>query len=326
MDKEKSRQEKILDQFHRNTQSHVMEIILDEKDHRHLRFKRPGSSSHHFDIVTYPGYLVYSGDMGAYVFSRLRDMFDFFRTDGDELSINVGYWSEKLQAVDCQCGLRGDGRTEWDDELHNQWVKEQFDEWKKSVEEDGDYDESDFRSVWNRLEGQVMHADNEWDAMDRIWNWCLNDDGDFSDRSPFSSEWYESYSAKQPPSRLIWCLYALNWGIKQYDKHHADIEARKNDQRAKLKAEKEEHDRLYIVYRDDVEGAPFKINQRVESAGVKGTVKLLDYSGGCGESFPDDPMICVQWDASISDGDDEPGRGYYWKEEIKAVDDEQSSS
>ena len=28
-----------------------------------------------FDIVTWPGYLCYSGDMGCFVFTRLPDMF-----------------------------------------------------------------------------------------------------------------------------------------------------------------------------------------------------------------------------------------------------------
>lgn len=51
-------------------------------------------------------YLCYTGDMGTYVFQRLTDMFEFFRTDreykkrnGGKLAVNLSYWGEKLQAT-----------------------------------------------------------------------------------------------------------------------------------------------------------------------------------------------------------------------------------
>src|SRR5690348_13144744 len=93
--------------FLKDVSTHEMIVIRDDGANRHIRFKRPGTSCMYFDLITWPGYLCYTGDMGTYVFSRLEDMFEFFRTDRDynkrkgrELSINPKYWGEKLQAVD----------------------------------------------------------------------------------------------------------------------------------------------------------------------------------------------------------------------------------
>jgi hypothetical protein len=57
-----------------------------------------------FDVVTWPGHLSISGDMGCFVFTRVDDMFTFFR--GHEDAPNLGYsakWGEmtleKLEQV-----------------------------------------------------------------------------------------------------------------------------------------------------------------------------------------------------------------------------------
>lgn len=74
------------------TAEHVMEILHDEGLYRHVRFARPRTAMYHYDLVTWPGHLAISGDCGNFVFSRLRDMFEFF----SEGCINPYYWSEKL--------------------------------------------------------------------------------------------------------------------------------------------------------------------------------------------------------------------------------------
>ena len=83
---------------------------MDNGVHRHIRFKKPGTMCMYFDLITYPGGLLYTGDMGTYVFVRLQDMFEFFRTSNQDgwvkemgltLYTNHSYWSEKLVATDC---------------------------------------------------------------------------------------------------------------------------------------------------------------------------------------------------------------------------------
>ncbi len=68
-------------EFLKDVSAHVMRVIRDDGAHRHLRFAAPTSSIYWFDVITYPGELVITGDCGTYVFRRLPDMFEFFRTD-----------------------------------------------------------------------------------------------------------------------------------------------------------------------------------------------------------------------------------------------------
>ena len=71
------------DQFTSDIAQHQMQVIRDDGVSRHLRFKRPNTMCMHFDLLTWPGYLCYTGDMGTYVFRRLEDMFPFFRRGED---------------------------------------------------------------------------------------------------------------------------------------------------------------------------------------------------------------------------------------------------
>ena len=57
--------------FQHDIATHQVVILRDDGVYRHIRFKRPTTMCMHFDLVTWPGYLCYSGDMGCFVFSRL---------------------------------------------------------------------------------------------------------------------------------------------------------------------------------------------------------------------------------------------------------------
>lgn len=69
----------VSEQFKRDVQEHALTILRDDGLYRHLRFKRPGTMTCYFDLVTWPGHLAYVGDMGDYVFTRVEDMLTFFR-------------------------------------------------------------------------------------------------------------------------------------------------------------------------------------------------------------------------------------------------------
>lgn len=85
---------------------HKLTIMRDDGLYRHLRCQKPGTWVYGFDIVTWPGYLCVCGDIGTWVFSRERDMVQWFeRMDG---RINPDYWSEKLQD-----GHERARQTEW---------------------------------------------------------------------------------------------------------------------------------------------------------------------------------------------------------------------
>lgn len=75
---------------------HEMEILHEDGLYRHLRFKSPGTGIGYFDLITWPGSLTITGDIGeGFVFTREADMFPWFNTRAPG-HINPGYWSEKL--------------------------------------------------------------------------------------------------------------------------------------------------------------------------------------------------------------------------------------
>ncbi|ANE05486.1 hypothetical protein ccrud_14185 (plasmid) [Corynebacterium crudilactis] len=83
------------------TKDHELTIIREDGVYRHLRVATPGTNTYAWEIVTWPGHLAISGDVGdGYTFSRLYDMFDFFNphaTTNDTMpSIDFHYWAEKL--------------------------------------------------------------------------------------------------------------------------------------------------------------------------------------------------------------------------------------
>lgn len=200
------------ERFLKDVSNHVMTVVRDDGVHRHLRFAKPGTGIMHFDIVTYPGYLVYSGDMGCYVFSRLHDMFEFFRSRPKEqagLFINLGYWAEKLEATD-----RPDGHKEYNADTFRQYVAYRLesirDEFADEYEADPE-DTSKFDALKEAVDEQVL---------------AYADDGDFQAHQvldQFEHEgrrWFpDSWEARfdEYTFRFVWCCYALSWSIQQYD-------------------------------------------------------------------------------------------------------------
>lgn len=199
--------------FLKDVSMHQMHILRDDGVYRHIRFKRPNSGCMHFDLVTYPGYLVYSGDMGCYVFSRLNDMFEFFRTDrvqrgNDSLKINLGYWSEKLQAVD---GSRSQASaTEFSFEKFSRVICDIRMDWIRH----GGLSKDDRRDLWEAVREQVLDKAEDGEhyaymAANEFWE--KYDGRTFQ----FQDLWECNFT--EYTYRFVWCCYALAWGIRFYD-------------------------------------------------------------------------------------------------------------
>lgn len=83
------------ERFSRDVAGHEMTVLHDDGLYRHIRFKKPGTMSYYFDLITWPGSLVIKADMGTYVFTREPDMIrDFFPDRWT--SVNADYWAEKM--------------------------------------------------------------------------------------------------------------------------------------------------------------------------------------------------------------------------------------
>ena len=188
------------ERFLKDVAQHEMTVVRDDGVSRHLWFQKPGTYNMHFDLITWPGYLCYTGDMGTYVFTRLADMFEFFRTEG--LRINPGYWGEKLQAID-----RCDGYRKWSKHKFEQLIRDDFDEWV----EDGELSAEQKAAAKEKFESDVIPALG--DGKDAAY--LAARDFEFVGRSPFL-DWWE-VDTDEYSLRFLWCCYALAWGVQKYD-------------------------------------------------------------------------------------------------------------
>lgn len=206
--------------FLKDVATHQLHIILDDGVYRHIRFKRPESGCMHFDLVTWPGYLAYSGDMGCYVFSRLNDMFEFFRTDreysqrdGRQLRINLGYWAEKLQAVD---GSRHQASaTEFSFEKFSRVICDIRMDWMRN----GGLSKDDRRDLWEAVREQVL--DKAEDGDEHVAYNAANEFWEKYHGRTFQFQDLWDYNFTEYTYRFVWCCYALAWGIKFYDEAKA---------------------------------------------------------------------------------------------------------
>lgn len=195
-------------EFLREITEHGIKIVRDDDIHRHIVFKNPASSNYWFELITWPGTLCINGDCGSYVFSRLNDMFQFFRQKNgdDSLLINPHYWGEKLQAVD-----RSSGFMEFDEDSFKERVKEYFDSF---VESNPDLNLDHKNELWAQIQDDVLvYSDNEHESYSAVnnFNYYIGDSV-FEFQDFFDGGGTETYT-----SRYLWCLYAIVWGIQQYD-------------------------------------------------------------------------------------------------------------
>nr|WP_229224821.1 hypothetical protein [Duganella violaceicalia] len=197
-----------------------MIVIRDDGVGRHVRFKEPGTSNQYFDLITWPGHLCYTGDMGTYVFERTADMFEFFRkprrADGS-LSINLGYWTEKLIAVD---GNRGGGKVkQFDEAKFKRVINDYRIGWMRSAKESGALDKAGRRELWEAVDDEVLRMleDGGDRAQYAAYDFCH--DPRSNPKRPYGwtfTDLFENDMTEYTHS-IVWCCYALAWGIEKYD-------------------------------------------------------------------------------------------------------------
>lgn len=197
-------------EFLKDVQLHAMKIERDDGVYRHLRFAQPENSwLHRFEIVTWPGALCIRGDAGTYVFSRLTDMFAFFRhesTERDGLYINDGYWAEKLIASDCH-GRNSDGVMRFDPDEFRAAVSRRYVEHVRSFMRGMPEDRRALRSA---LDDEVLaYADSSEDEAMRAA-------GSFEHDGFRLTDFWE-VNCRRYTHQFIWSLYAIAWAIGQYD-------------------------------------------------------------------------------------------------------------
>jgi hypothetical protein len=217
--------ETVAQKFARDVENHELTILHDDGLYRHLRFKQPDNSFFWFDLVTWPGVLAIRGDMHNQMFSRLRDMFSFFRNQ----RANYGYWAEKTPDY-------GRSVREHSPELVRQQIEEHLVEHAKEL----DHRQAQYaldHARWTRTprlerwpyrseprepvlpktlkelrelvktydeNGELEHPDGtrallreleRLDVVSDVWEWD-------------TSDWTYHYQ---------WACHAIPWGVHQYD-------------------------------------------------------------------------------------------------------------
>lgn len=205
-----------LERFKRDIAQHEMHVIRDEGLHRHLRFKKPGTYAMHFDLITWPGYLCYTGDMGTYVFRRLDDMFQFFRKEPNrpEFRIDLSYWAEKLEATD-----KGQGVQEFCPQKFERAVKTDVISWIRDNRDRTTRAER--RELWDDVMDSVINADGDRDGLRKQIA-----AHDFSHRVnaklSFHFQDFWDHTVTRYTYRFVWCCCALQWAVGQYDGRKAE--------------------------------------------------------------------------------------------------------
>lgn len=181
--------------FCTNTTNHELTVIRDETatdpdaPYRHLRMAEPGTRMWSWDIICWPGHLATSGDIAdGYVFSRLRDMMQFFATTSDRQnyysdgapSLDLRYWAEKLcggRSHEVQVYSKEQFLTQVTQALAEQLVDGDIgqDDHDLLLEQAGEHSDTQEQAHrWLRDNEQVFGTDTwEWDLRDWDFHFVL---------------------------------------------------------------------------------------------------------------------------------------------------------
>lgn len=220
-----SRYDRIIQQFHKQTSEHQLEVILDDAHafgghYRHLRVKKPGTGIYGFDIMTWPGHLAITGDLGTAMFTRSPDMLAFFRpgkgdapADGG-LYINPSYWAEKCSANDGPI-------LEFDEELLRGVLREHFDEYIEEQDVGGEEFATNRDALWKHIEDEIVGCSaSTYEAVENMRQFSVSHGrgyGDMFRSFVFSDPGDYATSMKDYTARFIYRLLAIALAVKLFD-------------------------------------------------------------------------------------------------------------
>lgn len=199
--------QEIESKFQRDIAEHKLTILRNDGIYRHVRCAKPGTGVYGFEIITWPGWLCYTGDMGSYTFRRIEDMFEFFRTkphlaDKDRLWINPGYWAEKVQAADRHGEVFEFSSERFENRLREYIAaidRDNAEALSEAFEEEviGRYDSSDEREAREAAEAFTFEGEK---VFKDLW------DMDFREHT----------------HHFLWCCYAIAWAVREFDRQTAE--------------------------------------------------------------------------------------------------------
>lgn len=193
-------------QFASETTEHQMTVIHDDGLYRHLRFAKPGTSIWSFELVTWPGNLAITGDIGnGWSFSREADMIRFF-APSSKVDINPSYWWEKMPEQ-----LRRAAKV-YDDEALRVHAHETIGEWEIDHEDDAVCEAERARAIA---------------AFDEDWTWTTADyahqaeyvrDFIFTDVTGATHQFYDTWEWETEgwDHHFLLACFAIAYGVHEY--------------------------------------------------------------------------------------------------------------
>lgn len=171
---------------------HVITAIKEDGMHRHYRCQKPGTWVMGFDIVTWPGSLCYTGDMGDYLFQRTEDMIAFMRRS----AMSYDYAAEK-------CVAHHGRLMEWSEEIFRDVLAERakdFDDdgGKVTLMRRGSKCQEDVAEIIEEILSEYSNYESEHDGMKAMYESGLWDGCDMPD----CKTWTFHY---------LWALHAIKW-------------------------------------------------------------------------------------------------------------------
>jgi hypothetical protein len=209
MANKKTTEEEVKEQFLKDVSDHKLQIYLSHGVYRHLRLADPKTNCYSFHLITGPGFLLYRGDMGTFEFERVHDMLQFFEPDDcEKLTVNPGYWAEKIQATD-----KDGGHQEFDREYFEEVVREEGASYLDNKEATDEV----YEDFVTQVEGDILSRLYDVDISEAIQAAM---DFRYKGKRPFA-DIYE-YNFHRPTYHYLWACYAIVWGIQQYRKYQND--------------------------------------------------------------------------------------------------------
>lgn len=184
----------------RGLAEHTIEVKHMDEMYRHWRCQKPGTLVMHFDIVTWPGYLCYNGDMGEYLFCRTNDMIAFMRGS----AMSYSYAAEKCVAHDGRLKeFREESFNEILDDLLEEIREEEREEFVTVMRHGRKIKESipeKVQEIRRRYNEYSIPADAEKAMYESgIWDGC------------------DLPSCKEYTYHFLWCLHAIAYFINKLD-------------------------------------------------------------------------------------------------------------
>lgn len=213
------------ERFKRETAGHRLTVVMDQsrykgkraKPYRHLHFGNPNGGGYWFDLVTWPGNLVFRGDGTSFAFARTDDMFEFFRRRNwdSEYGIDVSYCAEKLTSD-------RDSVVTFQEEKFLAAAREQA---QHAIEQEH-IQPDQVERFWAHFNEEFVESGMCGDETGAVgvledFEFYNDESKEFSPRhkADFTfEEWWEWFSlSKGYDWWFLWALCAIAWGIERYD-------------------------------------------------------------------------------------------------------------